>query len=48
VSRTSDVREPHESRDPRCDYSCYIASKEGKISEWRIGKDVEGSGRGLI
>jgi hypothetical protein len=26
----------------------YIVSNEGMISEWWIGKDVEGSGRGLI
>jgi hypothetical protein len=28
--------------------SDYIASYEGVIREWLIGKDVEGGGRGLI
>jgi hypothetical protein len=26
----------------------YIASNEGVISEWWIGKDFEGSGHGLV
>jgi hypothetical protein len=40
ASHTSDVREPHATRELPCGHPCYMASSEMVTSELRIGNNL--------